>query len=333
MLTNPEEFMGEIGDMMKHVKDCINEFIGTMLFCLLISFAAGLGGNGGGLAIGTMLMCMVYMGGHVSGGHFNPAVSLAVWIRGKAPWWKSLLYVLCQSIGSLCAGGVAYLVYQDFAPGDGTPGSSAFGMPGFAKQTYAAYTAGGGQYGQYAKPPIQGVGTQYPFATCWFVELFGTFILCFSVLMSATCDEKNQNNGYYGLAIGFSVVISAYSFGWVSGGAFNPAVGLLPLACPNDLQLNIKNDRWKFVLCYWTGPFFGAALAAFMFWFHNPDEGYFMVPQKVQLVGESGRIDLAQGEAGSVDQADIAAEGDNEDPTAATEDIPTMGDEAVQGSI
>merc|ERR1711939_945414 len=72
--------------------------------------------------------------------------------------------------------------------------------------------------------------------TCWFVELFGTFILCSTVLASATCDNKNNNNSYYALAIGFAIVISAYSFGWVSGGAFNPAVGLLPLYAPEGFN-------------------------------------------------------------------------------------------------
>jgi aquaporin Z len=322
MLTNPGEFMeGEITPMITTVKDCINEFIGTALFCGLISLCVGGGAAAAPVAIGTMLMCMVYMGGHVSGGHFNPAVSLAVWIRGKAPWWKCLLYVLSQSVGALIAGGISNLVFKD-VNSDGMPfGIRNYGMPAFGMQMNVA----GAEY-----------NTQYPFGTAWVVELFGTCILASSVLMSATTDNKNQNNGYYGLAIGFSVTVSAASFGYISGGAFNPAVGLLPLASPNDWKsgdgVRIKQDRWKYVLCYWTGPFFGAALAAFFFWVLNPDEGYFMHPEKVMLVGEHGSVELAQGEADVADSADFATSGDNEDPTL-TEEIPSMGDDAVQGSI
>merc|ERR1711998_523812 len=125
MLTNPSEFMeGDVNAMMKHFKDCTNEYIGTFLFVLLISLAAGSGSALAGLAIGTMLMCVVYMGGHISGGHYNPAVSLAVWIRGKAPWWKCLLYVCAQSVGALCAGGIANKIFNDF---NGTMGTPAFG--------------------------------------------------------------------------------------------------------------------------------------------------------------------------------------------------------------
>jgi len=322
MLTNPAEFTeGEPSDMLKHAKDCINEYIGTFLFVLLISLAAGSGSSLAGLAIGTMLMCMVYMGGHISGGHYNPAVTLSVWIRGKAPWWKCGLYILVQSIGALCAGGISRKIFDDI--GGSCAGSPvAFGTPAFGWQKNLPDTD-------------SNLGTQYPFGTAWFVELFGTFILCSTVLASATCDNKNQNNSYYGLAIGFSVVISAYSFGWVSGGAFNPAVGLLPLAAPDNWSnggsmalMNMSHDRWKYWLCYWTAPFFAAAFAALFFWILNPDEGYFMHPEKVHKPGQSGEIALAQGGADKADASDFAAEGDNEDPLA----VPDMGDNsAVMG--
>jgi len=316
-LTNPTEFMeGDLSDTLRHFKDSINEFIGTFLFVLLISLAAGSGATLTGVAIGTMLMCMVYMGGHISGGHYNPAVSLSVWIRGKAPWWKCLLYVVVQSLGALCAGGISNKIFNDF----GAP----MGVPAFGWQVNV-------------NPTDPQFGTQYPFGTCWFVEFFGTFILCSTVLASATCDNKNNNNSYYGLAIGFAIVISAYSFGWVSGGAFNPAVGLLPLATPNDwssstlFKMNMKNDRWKYWLCYWTAPFFAAAFAALFFWVMNPDEGYFMHPEKVHKPGQSGEVALAQGAvADAADSADFAAGGDDVDPTA----VPDMGDDsAVTGAI
>ena len=62
----------------------IAEFIGTFFLVLTIGCSVVIGGAGviAPLAIGSILMTMIYAGGHVSGGHFNPAVTLGVWLRG-----------------------------------------------------------------------------------------------------------------------------------------------------------------------------------------------------------------------------------------------------------
>ncbi|HQP10984.1 MAG TPA: aquaporin, partial [Candidatus Omnitrophota bacterium] len=67
------------------VKNYIVEFIGTFFFILVIGRCVIDPGAGkmAPLAIGTILMVVVYAGGHISGGHYNPAVTLGVWIRGK----------------------------------------------------------------------------------------------------------------------------------------------------------------------------------------------------------------------------------------------------------
>ena len=75
----------------------IVEFIGTFFLVLTIGLTVLAGGTGviPPLAIGAALMVMIFSGGHVSGGHFNPAVTLAVWMRGRcdakdvAPYWAS----------------------------------------------------------------------------------------------------------------------------------------------------------------------------------------------------------------------------------------------------
>ncbi len=59
------------------MRSYLMEFIGTMFLVLAVTL------SGNPIAIGVMLMVMVYMGGHISGGHYNPAVSFAVWVRGK----------------------------------------------------------------------------------------------------------------------------------------------------------------------------------------------------------------------------------------------------------
>lgn len=137
------------------------------------------------LAIGSALMVMVYAGGHISGGHFNPAVSLGAVVRGRlatadlAPYWAA------QLIGAALAA-VAATYVTDKHP-------AAHGL---------------------ASLPAAAVA-----------EFLMTFALVWVVLNVATA-AKNEGNGFYGLAIGFTVMVGAVAVGGISGGAFNPAVGL-----------------------------------------------------------------------------------------------------------
>jgi aquaporin Z len=89
------------------MKKYITEFIGT--FFLVI--AVGLGGNP--LAIGAALMVMVYAGGHISGAHYNPAVTLAVLIRGRIKISDALIYMICQLAGAVAAGLIVN-VFKEF---------------------------------------------------------------------------------------------------------------------------------------------------------------------------------------------------------------------------
>jgi aquaporin Z len=79
------------------MKKYITEFIGTFFLVLTV----GLTGNP--LAIGSALMVMIYGGGHISGGHYNPAVTLAVFIRGKITSSEALIYLGSQLAGGLIA--------------------------------------------------------------------------------------------------------------------------------------------------------------------------------------------------------------------------------------
>ncbi|MCO4747380.1 MAG: aquaporin [Proteobacteria bacterium] len=88
------------------------EFIGTFFFILVIGSAViGGAGNLAPLAIGSALMCMVYAGGHISGGHYNPAVSLGLCIRGAHPWAELVPYWVAQVIGAAAAGGVVIFLH------------------------------------------------------------------------------------------------------------------------------------------------------------------------------------------------------------------------------
>src|SRR5229473_3427509 len=83
----------------------IAEFIGT--FFLVLTVGCTVIGNGAGafapLAIGSVLMVMVFAGGHISGGHFNPAVTLGVWLRGKCAAKDVAPYMISQIIGAVLA--------------------------------------------------------------------------------------------------------------------------------------------------------------------------------------------------------------------------------------
>jgi len=78
------------------------EFIGTFFLFLAIGLSAPLG-SFAPLAIGSMLMVMVYAGGHISGAHYNPAVSLGIWLRGNFPARELLPYMIAQVAGAVLA--------------------------------------------------------------------------------------------------------------------------------------------------------------------------------------------------------------------------------------
>lgn len=164
----------------------LTEFIGTFFLVLTIGLAVLGGAPMPPLAIGAMLMVMVYMGGHVSGAHYNPAVSLALALAGKMEKKDLLPYWLAQLTGSLAA---AFLVRAVMAKT----------LPIAPSEAHSALAA-------------------------WLVEILFTLALALVVLNVAT-SRKTQGNSYYGLAIGFTVAAAAAAGGAVSGGAFNPAVG------------------------------------------------------------------------------------------------------------
>ena len=88
------------------MKNYLVEFIGTFFLVLVIGLVVVEPGAGAlaPLAIGAALMVMVYAGGHISGAHYNPAVTLAVWMRGKCPSKDVAPYMISQVIAAILAG-------------------------------------------------------------------------------------------------------------------------------------------------------------------------------------------------------------------------------------
>ncbi len=200
----------------------LTEFIGTFFLVLTVGLSVLSGTPLAPLAIGSALMVMVYMGGHISGGHYNPAVSLAVLMRGKLGRGDLLGYWGAQLAGAVVAGlAVLAIVDQTFAPAPGADASIIGAL---------------------------------------LVEVLYTFALCLVVLQTATSD-KTAGNSYYGLAIGFTVMVGAFAGGAISGGAFNPAVGTGPILVHAILGDGGLGDLWL----YMVGPFVGGILAAVVF--------------------------------------------------------------------
>ncbi|NOK79067.1 MAG: porin [Chloroflexi bacterium AL-N5] len=165
----------------------LTEFIGTFFLVLVITLSVISGQALAPLAIGGTLMVMIFMGGHISGGHYNPAVSLAAMLRGALPFGELVPYWIAQ-----LAGGVLAALLGNFIAG-----------------------------GSVAIAPGLDVGI----APAFLVEFLFTFALALTVLNVATA-KGTANNSFYGLAIGFVVVGAAIAGGGISGGAFNPAVGI-----------------------------------------------------------------------------------------------------------
>ena len=166
----------------------IAEFIGTFFLVLTVG-CTGVGAPAGviaPLAIGASLMVMVFAGGHISGGHYNPAVTLGVLIRGKVKPADVVPYWIAQFVAALVA---AFLVIKCLRLG----------------------------------APVTAIAPKM--GPALLAEFLFTFALVYVVLNSATA-EGTEGNSFYGLAIGMTVMVGAFAVGDISGGAFNPAVAL-----------------------------------------------------------------------------------------------------------
>jgi len=138
------------------------------------------------LAIGSILMVLIYTGGHVSGAHYNPAVTLGVLLRGKISKGLAFWYVIFQILGGFFGALLCYMLTG---------------------------------YHPYPHP-----GTGYTDGEAFICEMVYTGILVLVVLNVATT-KAQEKNSYFGMAIGFTVTAAAYSIGPISGAVLNPAIG------------------------------------------------------------------------------------------------------------
>ena len=204
----------------------ITELIGTFFLVFTIGMVGGLATAP--IAIGSVLMVMVYMGGHVSGAHYNPAVTVGVYLRGAMEKGDVVPYMASQILGAWLAATTVRLV-------TGTP---------------------------FAPAPGAGYGAIEALIS----EVLVTFALVLVVLNVATA-KATEGNSYYGMAIGFTVLVGAYSVGPISGGAFNPAVGIGPIIVDTVGGDGTFRNVWIYIV----GPVLGALVAVPVFRMQNPE--------------------------------------------------------------
>lgn len=164
------------------------EFVGTFFLVLTVTCTVRGGASLAPLAIGAVLTALVFAGGHVSGAHYNPAVTLAVLLRGGIAAREVPGYVTAQLLAALGAGSLGRFL---------VPTATGAPLSLTGNRLVAALVA----------------------------EALLTAALAYVVLNVATSSDHSGNH-FYGLGIGFTVLAGAVAVGPVSGGAFNPAVAV-----------------------------------------------------------------------------------------------------------
>jgi aquaporin Z len=197
------------------------ELIGTFFLVFTVGTSVASGSPLAPLAIGSSLMVMIYAGGHISGAHYNPAVTMAALVRGRIGINDAVGYWIAQFAAALIAAGAVYLVNP-------TP-AKTLTLSGHAIVAEALFT----------------------------------FALAYVVLNVAT-SKDHPDNSFYGLAIGFTVMVGAFAVGGISGGVFNPAVALGGAA--------MGLFSWPVFVIYLVVQIIVGAIAGLVFRGLNPDD-------------------------------------------------------------
>ena len=225
------------------MKKLFAEFFGTfwLVFggCGSALFAAGIpdlgiGFAGVALAFGLTVLTMAYAVGHISGGHFNPAVSFGLWAGGRFPAKDLLPYIIAQTVGAIVAGAALYFIAS---------GNSAFDID----NTQAGAFASNG-YGAFSP---MGYSLEAAFATEFLLTLF--FLL---IILGAT--DKFANGKFAGVAIGLGLTLIHLISIPITNTSVNPARSTSQALIAMGEPLT---QLWMF----WTAPILGAIVAGFIY--------------------------------------------------------------------
>lgn len=190
----------------------------------------GIGFVGVSLAFGLTVLTMAYVVGHISGGHFNPAVSLGLWASGKFSTTQVLPYIISQVIGGILAAGVLYLIAS---------GKNDFSGVG-------KFAANG--YGELSPE-------KYSMASAFISEFILTMF--FLLIILGSTNEKTSK-GFAPIAIGFSLTLIHLISIPITNTSINPARSLSQAIFAEGKYLN---QVWLF----WVAPIAGGIIAGFIY--------------------------------------------------------------------
>jgi aquaporin Z len=236
------------------------EFIGTLWLVLggcgsAVLAAAfpnlGIGFAGVALAFGLTVLTGAYALGHISGAHFNPAVSLGLWAGKRFPANDLLPYIVAQVLGAIAGAGIIYLIAS---------GKAGFGLgAGFASNGFENHSPG-----------------KYEAMACFVAEVVMTFFFLIVILGST---HGRAPKGFAPLAIGLCLTLIHLVTIPVTNTSVNPARSTGPA-----IFVAIYSDPWplKQLWMFWVAPILGALLAGFFHSWLSDD----VVPLAEPVVGE-----------------------------------------------
>lgn len=193
----------------------------------------GIGFLGVALAFGLTVLSMAYAVGHISGGHFNPAVTIGLWAGNRCSAGDVVIYVVAQVAGAIVAAAVLYWIAS------GKPGWVA---GGFASNGYGDLSPG-----------------KYALGACFAMETLMTF---FFLLIIIGCTSKGAAVGFAGIPIGLALTLIHLVSIPVTNTSVNPARSTGPALFAGGEYLS---QLWLF----WLAPIIGAVIAGLVSrWLH-----------------------------------------------------------------
>lgn len=236
---------------MPLTKRCLAEFIGTLWLvlggCGSAVLAAGfpysavpgeaanffgLGFLGVSLAFGLTVLTMAYAVGHISGGHFNPAVSFGLWAGKKFPGSELLPYIVAQVLGAVVAGGLISIIAS------GRDGFALTGSNPLATNGFGEHSPGG-----------------YGLLACLITEVVLTFIFLLVILGST---DERAPKGFAPIAIGMCLTLIHLISIPLTNTSVNPARS-------TGVALFAGAELFSQVWLFWLAPIVGAILAGFVY--------------------------------------------------------------------
>jgi aquaporin Z len=200
--------------------------------------ALGIGFLGVAFAFGLTVLTMAYAVGHVSGGHFNPAVTIGLWAAGRCASGHVIPYVIAQVVAAIAAAAVLWVIASSH-PG-WVPG-------GFASNGYGDLSPG-----------------KYGLAGCFLMEVVMTFFFLFIIIGTTS---KGAAVGFAGIPIGLALTLIHLVSIPVTNTSVNPARSTGPALFAGGEYIG---QLWLF----WAAPIIGAVIAGLLSrWLHEPVSG------------------------------------------------------------